>query len=259
MKFQFVFLTIFVATLELCTANDYCSPSLCNGLQHIACNNNGNFAARCTNPIMVNFTQAHKNIILARHNSIRNEVAGGQAKLPRMHKRRHQTKLKPACRMATMKWDNELARIAAFNVKQCQRKHDDCRNTNTFRQSGQNLVRTGTLNVPEMLHKAIKLWYNEISSVQMSQINSYPEGYISGIGRFTLMITDRNIRVGCAAATYKATATNMRSFLMACNYATTNIANRPIYKTCPTAASDCTTGTNIRYTNLCSTSESYSV
>ncbi|XP_067635237.1 venom allergen-1-like [Eurosta solidaginis] len=252
MKFLFVFLTIFLATLELCTAQDYCSPSLCNGLQHIACNNNGNFAARCINPTMVNLTQTRKNIILRIHNRKRNQVAGGQ------------TKLSPACRMATMQWDDELARIAGFNVKQCQMRHDACRNTNTFSQSGQNLAmitfQTGNLNIQQFLRKAVNLWYNEIANVQMTHINNFPSGYSGpAIGHFTVMVADRNIRIGCAAATYKAQDNRMRTFLMACNYATTNIVNRPIYNTCATAASGCTTGRNPNFQNLCSKSESYSV
>ncbi|XP_067635239.1 venom allergen-1-like [Eurosta solidaginis] len=252
MECKFTLLTILVASVGIAMAQNYCSKSLCGNLQHIACNNNGTFAARCTNPTLLKLTKAQNNIILQMHNNKRNQVAGGQ------------TKLQPACRMATMQWDDELARIAAFNVKQCQMRHDACRNTNTFRQSGQNLVmitfQTGTLKVPEMLRKAINLWYNEISNVQMSQINSYPSGYNGpAIGHFTVMVADRNIRVGCDAATYKARATNMSNFLMACNYATTNIVNRPIYNTCATAASGCTTGKNTNYPNLCSTSEPYSV
>lgn len=67
------------------------------------------------------------------------------------------------------------------------------------------------------------------------------------------MMADRNIRVGCAAATYG------NAFLIACNYATTNMVGFPIYTSCSSAGSSCTTGPNPQYPNLCSASEVYDV
>ena len=73
------------------------------------------------------------------------------------------------------------------------------------------------------------------------------------------MMADRNIRVGCAAATYTEPGASYNAYLVACNYATTNMVNFPIYASCDTAGSSCTTGTNPTYPNLCSASEVYTV
>lgn len=117
---------------------------------------------------MVTLTQAHKNLIVRLHNTKRNTVASGR------------TKLRPACRMSTMQWDDELARMAAFNVKQCQMRHDSCRNTQTFKYSGQNLARSsynGTPNIRNLLQTLINMWYNEIKDTTMAYINRYPNNY----------------------------------------------------------------------------------
>lgn len=81
----------------------------------------------------------------------------------------------------------------------------------------------------------------------------------SAIGHFTVMMADRNIRVGCAGATYTNDGERYLSYLVACNYATTNMINFPIYESCSRAAASCTTGTNPKYPNLCSASEQYAV
>lgn len=67
------------------------------------------------------------------------------------------------------------------------------------------------------------------------------------------MMADRNTHVGCAAATYN------NIYLLACNYATTNMIGFPIYASCSSPGSSCSTGNNPQYPNLCSTSEVYSV
>lgn len=71
------------------------------------------------------------------------------------------------------------------------------------------------------------------------------------------MMADRNIRLGCAASTYSQQP--YQAYLVACNYATTNMINFPIYKSCNKAGTSCTTGTNPKYPNLCSASEKYDV
>lgn len=73
------------------------------------------------------------------------------------------------------------------------------------------------------------------------------------------MMSDRNIRVGCAAATYSVDGKDYKNYLFACNYASTNMVGYPIYKTCNKPAADCKSGTNSSYKNLCSKSESYNV
>lgn len=68
------------------------------------------------------------------------------------------------------------------------------------------------------------------------------------------MTADKNIRVGCAAARYN---NGYNNFLLACNYATTNMIGSAMY-TSGTAASGCKAGRNSAFTSLCSTAEVYS-
>uniref|UniRef100_A0A1I8NAP4 SCP domain-containing protein n=1 Tax=Musca domestica TaxID=7370 RepID=A0A1I8NAP4_MUSDO len=81
----------------------------------------------------------------------------------------------------------------------------------------------------------------------------------SVIGHFTAMVADRNYRLGCAASTYTETGKDYSSFLFACNFAFTNVLDQPIYTDCAKAGTDCATGANPKYPNLCSTSEKYKV
>ncbi|XP_053948657.1 antigen 5 like allergen Cul n 1-like [Anastrepha ludens] len=251
MQLKFTFLAFLLGTFEIISATNYCDSSLCSSSKHIACNNNGNFASSCKSPSLVTLTQANRNAIVNAHNVKRNLVAGGG------------TNLKPACRMATMQWDDELAALAALNVKQCQMKHDACHNTDAFKYSGQNLAWItfyGTPDVAKLAQHSIDMWYNEIKDTKLAYINAYPNNYQGlTIGHFTVMVADRNIRVGCAASTYAVSGKSYKAFLMACNYATTNMINFPIYKACATAASNCKKGTNADFPNLCSKSEVFAV
>ncbi|XP_065364366.1 antigen 5 like allergen Cul n 1-like [Calliphora vicina] len=248
-----VFLS-FMATIALACATDYCSNSICGkDVKHIACGNNGKFDASCSGDAkMVNINDSLKKLIVDAHNAKRNFIAGGG-----------DSKLSPACRMPTMQWDNELAAVAAYNVKQCKMAHDKCHNTDAFKSSGQNLAWMGyfgAANDAEKLNQAVEMWYSEVKDTKQSHIDSYPNGY-SGptIGHFTVMMADRNIRVGCAASTYSPAGQPYKAYLVACNYATTNMINFPIYASCKKAGASCTTGTNSKYPNLCSASEHYDV
>ena len=62
-----------------------------------------------------------KAALLNAHNDKRNLIASGSV-----------TGFKPAVRMATMVWDNELGALAELNTKQCAMKHDSCHNTSNI-------------------------------------------------------------------------------------------------------------------------------
>nr|XP_014100750.1 antigen 5 like allergen Cul n 1 [Bactrocera oleae] len=251
MEMKLLLVAFFLTALQIVNAQNYCNSSYCGSSTHIACNNNGTFAGSCLSPALINFTQTQRNAIVNSHNARRNTVAAGN------------TALSPACRMATMQWDNELATLAALNVRQCQLRHDACHNTDAFQFSGQNLAWItflNTANVTSLSLQSINMWYSEINNTNMAYINSYPNNYQGpAIGHFTVMVADRNIRLGCAASTYNVSGQQYRAFLFACNYATTNMITLPIYRNCSVAASNCTTGTNPSYSSLCSASEAYDV
>ncbi|XP_032308876.1 antigen 5 like allergen Cul n 1 [Drosophila ananassae] len=234
---------------------NYCDPSLCGTSTHIACNNNGAWASTCPtspSPTAKNFGASDQQLILKMHNYRRNRLASGLL-----------TKYKAAKRMATMRWDAELATLAALNVKQCKMNHDACHNTKKFKASGQNLAIYGYSGpqsgktVRELIIASINMWWNEKKDANMAVINKYPSSW-SGpqIGHFTAMAQEKNTHCGCAAAFYYENGMNW--FLMACNYATTNWVGEPVYQR-GVKASGCKKGTNVNYPGLCKVSEVYNV
>ncbi|TMW42630.1 hypothetical protein DOY81_012291, partial [Sarcophaga bullata] len=170
MKLLLVFLiigTIFAAT----TGTDYCSETLCErGVRHIACGHSGQFDATCpANAKIVTINGNLKRLLVDTHNEKRNFIAGGG-----------DAKHRPASRMATMQWDNELAMLAELNVKQCQIAHDQCHNTDAFKYSGQNLAWfgfTGPVDHADRLKAAVELWYDEVRYSRQSYIDSFPSNY----------------------------------------------------------------------------------
>lgn len=190
------------------------------------------------------------NDILQSHNEKRNSVAGGEV-----------PNHSPAVRMGTVQWDDELAYVAGLNVKTCQYGHDTCRNTDAFSWSGQNLAKNwwygGVEDIQGLLLEQLDMWYDEYHNSDMSNINSVPENDFGKVtGHFTAMIHELSIRVGCASVRSSETndGVNWETLTTACNYAHTNVIGAPIYIAGPTA-SECQTGTNPQYPNLCSTAE----
>lgn len=70
------------------------------------------------------------------------------------------------------------------------------------------------------------------------------------------MVADRNTRVGCAMSESRIQQGSvlMYSYLFACDYATTNILDYPIYKTGNTAQ-NCTLVADSAFSGLCNLNE----
>lgn len=123
---------------------------------------------------MITMTTQLRNLIVNKHNVLRNRVAKGFSKF------------KPAARMATMRWHSELAKLAELNVKRCVMEHDQCRNTPQFRYSGQNLAETystGSLDMQATLTNQMQSWFDEYKDTPVSLIQSYKSpnnGYYIG-------------------------------------------------------------------------------
>ncbi|KAH8418943.1 hypothetical protein KR222_007740 [Zaprionus bogoriensis] len=256
LRFGLAILSVGLALSVVLGQIDYCDKSLCStNVTHIACNTTGARASTCPTdpePVLVELTIPLKRRIVAAHNVRRNRLALGG--LP---------KFATARRMATMRWSPQLASLAELNVLQCTMKHDACHNTLKFKQSGQNLALisyTGDndryTNL-ELIVDAISGWWSEKQYANMAVINSYPSSWTGPeIGHFTEMAQQANYAVGCGVAKYVVNSTN--NFLLACNYATTNIVGKPVYVRGSTAAG-CTTGTNVNYDGLCKVAEVYNL
>lgn len=63
-------------------------------------------------------TDAIKQKLLDFHNQLRNDIALGKVK-----------NYEKAANMATMEWDDGLAKFAEMNVRKCEMTHDECMNT----------------------------------------------------------------------------------------------------------------------------------
>lgn len=71
------------------------------------------------------------------------------------------------------------------------------------------------------------------------------------------MVNDRAVWMGCAAVTFRASVVeNAYAFSYCCNYAVTNMRDEPVY-TAGETASKCQSGTDKKYTGLCSINEKY--
>lgn len=76
-----------------------------------------------------------------------------------------------------------MAALAELNVKSCQFKHDECRNTEFFRQAGQNLA-IGYYPVEEnlfdILIKLTNLWFDEYKDANQTLMDTFmsPPKYV---------------------------------------------------------------------------------
>lgn len=116
---------------------------------------------------------------------------------------------------------------------------------------------TGNKTIESVIDRAMTIWANEsrfANQTNMDQVPNYKVG--DGIGHFTAMVTDRSIKMGCAIMySFNPTgATVWNQWLIACDYAATNMVGWPTYVSGKTA-SKCTKGTDKTYKGLCSEDE----
>uniref|UniRef100_A0A1A9ZJ21 SCP domain-containing protein n=1 Tax=Glossina pallidipes TaxID=7398 RepID=A0A1A9ZJ21_GLOPL len=223
---------------------DYCS--YCPN--HVACLEKPEFKENCPlDAELLNLSYVRESIVNF-HNEKRNYIAGGGDKNHKI-----------ACRMGTMEWDNELAGIAEYNVRKCALRYDNCFNTSAYRYPGQNLgTYKTTLSVSgdERIRWILLSWYKQVANSKQEYVESYPYDYYqTNFSHFAIMMSDRNVRVGCAASSYseyaKKLGITLNTTLLACNYASTNMVEFPIYDTnCTAATVRCNTGFNERGTRV---------
>uniref|UniRef100_A0A182PFL8 Venom allergen-1 n=1 Tax=Anopheles epiroticus TaxID=199890 RepID=A0A182PFL8_9DIPT len=229
---------------------NYCVTSYCsNNLINVGCNPPGFPGGPGCNglsPVVVTLDSSIQSLILSEHNRRRSKLALGQLK-----------PFQPAIRMPTLTWDTELANQAGNNARDCTFRHDSCRNTAVYAWAGQNLWMTqfygSTQTIAQLVSSAIDMWWSERNVTTQAQMNSYPSNYTgAAIGHFTQMASDQTARIGCAMQRWKNGP--WLEYYLVCNYAVTNVIERPIYKRGSTA-SGCTTGRNPSLPGLCSLSE----
>jgi hypothetical protein len=76
------------------------------------------------------------------------------------------------------------------------------------------------------------------------------------IFEFLTMSNERVTKVGCGLTRFTdKTAPDTKQLLMVCNYSFTNVAGEPVYRSGPTAGSNCQTGCSKVYPGLCTVEE----
>lgn len=146
-----------------------------------------------------------------------------------------------------------------------------------FTFSGQNLAvrsTSGFLTTEVIIERSMKSWFNEwnLTSVEnIRKVGSSTNGWFilniinalkihtflftisRTIGHFTAMVTERSTAVGCAISSYSVSGWN-NTYLMACNYASTNMRDCSVYRAGSTAIG-CVSGRDSKYSGLCSIDE----
>lgn len=226
---------------------DWCAvkATYCGTVNHIACLPNA-FpvkASTCTNVVPYAMTDSLKTSILTKHNTYRNQVASGS-----------RSPFPGAQKIGVMTWDNNLQYLAEKHAAYCSMEHDKCRATPAYPYSGQNianLMTTGTVNVPTFTGIMVDNWFNEINVANVSLVDKFEMNHLNAAGHFSVMVNDKNSKVGCALITFKInySGTNYNGIQMTCNYQYTNMLGDPTYVQGP-ACSSCST-CSATYPALC--------
>uniref|UniRef100_U5EVJ6 Putative scp euk: scp-like extracellular protein n=1 Tax=Corethrella appendiculata TaxID=1370023 RepID=U5EVJ6_9DIPT len=234
----------------------FCGVVMCNDCPSCPCNYPNIFCAgksSASGCVVIELTLAQRQILLDAHNQCRSNVAKG---------------LNPALPFPTglteVTWDADLAKGATQNANQCVNGHDQCRNTPTCQNAGQNIYQGSSsqpiTNFDVHLQSAVKKWCDENTSCDAAQIASYLETTPNGvIGHFTQIVNEQSTKIGCALSYYTKNA--WYNAYIVCNYAYGNILKEKVYSfntnapfAIANAGSKCPNKKSTRYPDLCDTS-----
>lgn len=239
------------ALASIASSTDFCDPTVCTVppnpvYKNIGCGATGKLSPSCPpDAKYIKFTDEHKKIILDEHNKLRNKIAGGG-----------QNGFNTASRMSTLKWNDEFEFLASANVQRCVYGHDKCRNIDGIKFAGQNIYSSSASDkfpdVKETLKETIQNWYSEVANATQSDIDKWGMSKYK-IGHFSQIVSDLNDQVGCGYVQYK-NSMGWFTVQVTCDYARTNLGTQSIYKSGP-PTSECKTGNNPNYPNLCSKNE----
>ncbi|KAH8318905.1 hypothetical protein KR074_011790, partial [Drosophila pseudoananassae] len=230
---------------------DYCVPSMCPpGHHHVACNVSVTMRPSCAlDADTVDINEKLRNFLLKTLNELRNKVAKGGF-----------SGLTPAARMASVRWDPDLAYLAEFNVRKCYMTHDDCRSTKKFPNAGQAVAYRGFKGKVPDLEDIIKdcfgMWMKQNLHAHMADVLKY-KGHKIGppIYNFLQLMVDHSDHLGCAIL--QQTYNGWRQTHLTCNFASAPIQGKHVFATSGTAGTGCQTGPHPTYANLCSPNETY--
>ncbi|XP_016953954.2 uncharacterized protein LOC108027177 [Drosophila biarmipes] len=230
---------------------DYCDPSLCSpGHKHVACNDTIGLHSECAiDAEVVNINDRLEKFLLHRFNELRDSVAKGGF-----------NGLSPAARMGTLKWDQELAFLAKYNVHDCVMKSDECRNTKTAVHAGQTVgyraIRGKIPDLEDILKDITALWMRENAGTSMLDIIKYKDPHKGPPKYNFIQIVLENAEfVGCAIV--QQTHNRWLQTFFTCNYGHAPVVGARVYESGQLAGKLCKTGVNPKYVHLCSETETY--
>uniref|UniRef100_A0A1I8PQ91 SCP domain-containing protein n=1 Tax=Stomoxys calcitrans TaxID=35570 RepID=A0A1I8PQ91_STOCA len=244
-------IALLLAVVGSSLAFDYCNDNdtKCCGYRHIACQNNKQFGPQCKrSATIIPMTQNLINLILHGHNEARNLMANGTYGFPTSR------------RLGVIAWENSLAQVADYNVRQCNPVMDQCRNTEYFKFVGQNIgisnwnSREQQYTIEEVVRHQIRKWISQRRFATTQDMQSYPFKLPeTTFGNFAVMMLQKANRVGCAIQRETEPDGYVRQ-AMTCNYSHDLVVGQPVYAMGPTASA-CNAGISPVYPNLCTVFE----
>lgn len=173
---------------------DYCHHPDCSlAHQHVMCGTAGRVSSRL---FAAGVTQWMRHQLLLLHNRYRDNVAMGlEAGQP------------PAANMRKMYWDHELETMAARWAHQCQKRHDECRNTLRFNVLQNIDVRPVMPRMTEaqLLADAVASWFSGARQLAPESVFAFKLSNCSAEGGcnahwYSAAVWGSTWRLGCSQA-----------------------------------------------------------
>ncbi|EZA55693.1 Venom allergen [Ooceraea biroi] len=208
--FNLLSLAVLAGVFISANAVNYCNLASCRGKMHTMCAYTSSAPGpNCQQAHDAGLTNSEKDLIVRKHNELRQRVASGQ------ETRGSPGPQPPASNMQDLTWDDELATIAQRWANQCIYKHDKCRNVERY-QVGQNIARSSATGMePAGVGEMIDDWYNEVALFDNSLVSSYQ--FSMDTAHYTQMVWATTAKIGCGRIKYKNERGWDTNFFV-CNY-----------------------------------------
>ncbi|SPP75602.1 antigen 5 like allergen Cul n 1 [Drosophila guanche] len=245
-------------------STDYCRKDLCPPLsRHIGCENYGvcprgiygffgkDFHESCgTGAVILQFPMHLQAQLLSSLNSFRNAIALGRY-----------PPFRPAARMSTLRWSEELAGLAKFALRGCDNLQEHCSNTNEFKYVSYIYGRTRWQHNAKTAHSVVQyvlqFWMDDHKRCTIDHINAIrPPKDGKCRGYFTQLVQDHAEHIGCALMERRTgNGSGQYSYGLLCQFSRGKIFSQRVYVESVHPGEWCFSGANANYQGLCSLEE----